>query len=279
MRKVLLLMVLAGMFMSQSVSADLSDDMREEMIKEFKEHQEKMLAKIPTLEDKSVDGWNAEMESFDYKLPCDATLAPYSAIIAQGTNRMDLLTEDEDGEYTYERDVSIGYPRMEEFCIALAQPKSGLSTVENAQGEPEKWRTWWLSEEIELSDEDWDPDNWAPIRDEDNEIAATIAVLKLAKKSLGKPTYLVMGNDLGVLTAKIIQKLGEDGEIDVIDGFIYVNRETGEFRRYNRDGSIWKSADNTPPAAAALARHDKRMRGLVDRDDSSPTYTLSRSEQ
>jgi hypothetical protein len=29
-------------------------------------------------------------------------------------------------------------------------------------------------------------------------------------------------NDLGVLTAKIIQKLGEDGEIDVIDGFIYV---------------------------------------------------------
>ena len=70
-----------------------------------------------------------------------------------------------------------------------------------------------------------------------------------------------------------------DGEIDVIDGFIYVNRETGEFRRYNRDGSIWKSADNTPPAAAALARHDKRMRGLVVRDDSSPTYTLSRSEQ
>jgi hypothetical protein len=32
---------------------------------------------------------------------------------------MDLLTEDEDGEYTYERDVSIGYPRMEEFCIQI----------------------------------------------------------------------------------------------------------------------------------------------------------------
>ena len=107
MRKVLLLMVLAGMFMSQSVSADWSDDIREEMyqemLKEIREHQEKMLAKIPTLEDKSVDGWNTEMESFDYKVPCDATLAPYSAIIAQGTNRMDLLTEDEDGEYTYER--------------------------------------------------------------------------------------------------------------------------------------------------------------------------------
>ena len=272
-------MVLAGMFMSQSISADMSDDIREEMYEAGRQFAKKMMATIPTLENKSVDGWSTEMEAFDYKVPCDATLAPYSAIIAQGTNRMDLLTEDEDGEYTYERDVSIGYPRMEEFCIALAQPKSGLSTVENAQGEPEKWRTWWLSEEIELSDEDWDPDNWAPIRDEDNEIAATIAALKLAKEALGKPTYLVMGNDLGVLTAKIIQKLGEDGEIDVIDGFIYVNRETGEFRRYNRDGSIWKSADNTPPAAAALARHDKRMRGLVDRDDSSPTYTLSRSEQ
>jgi hypothetical protein len=33
------------------------------------------------------------------------------------------------------------------------------------------------------------------VRDEDNEIAATIAALKLAKEALGKPTYLVMGND------------------------------------------------------------------------------------
>jgi hypothetical protein len=48
--------------------------------------------------------------------------------------------------------------------------------------------------------------------------------------------------------------------------------------RYNRDGSIWKSADNTPPAAAALARHDKRMRGLVVRDDSSPGISLQALE-
>jgi hypothetical protein len=34
---------------------------------------------------------------------------------------MDLLTEGEDGEYTYERDVSIGYPRLEEFCIAIGR--------------------------------------------------------------------------------------------------------------------------------------------------------------
>jgi hypothetical protein len=84
MRKVLLLMVLAGMFMSQSVSADLSDDLREEMIKEIREYEKKILAKIPTLEDKSVDGWSTGMDSFDYKVPCDATLAPYSAIIYQG---------------------------------------------------------------------------------------------------------------------------------------------------------------------------------------------------
>ena len=85
-----------------------------------------------------------------------------------------------------------------------------------------------------------------------------------------------MGNDLGVLTAKIIQKLGEDGEIDVIDGFIYVNRETGEFSRYNRDGSIWKSADNTPPPPTAASLG---VRGLVARDDSRRAYALSESEQ
>ena len=115
----------------------------------------------------------------------------------------------------------------------------------------------------------------APIRDEDNEIAATIAALKLAKEALGKPTYLVIGNDLGVLTAKIMGKLSDDGEIDVIDGFIYVNRETGEFSRYNRDGSIWKSADNTPPPTAA----SHGVRGLIARDDSRRAYALSESEQ
>jgi hypothetical protein len=39
----------------------------------------------------------------------------------------------------------------------------------------------------------------------------------------------VIGNDLGKFTSNIIYKLGNAGEIDVIDGFIYVNRDTGEF--------------------------------------------------
>ena len=78
-------MVLAGMFMSQSISADMSDDIREEMYEAGRQFAKKMMATIPTLENKSVDGWSTEMEAFDYKVPCDATLAPYSAIIAQGT--------------------------------------------------------------------------------------------------------------------------------------------------------------------------------------------------
>ena len=48
----------------------------------------------------------------------------------------------------------------------------------------------------------------------------------------------LLGNDLGVLTAKIMGKLSDDGEIDVIDGFIYVNRDTGEFIIHGIDGSI-----------------------------------------
>jgi hypothetical protein len=31
------------------------------------------------------------------------------------------------------------------------------------------------------------------------------------------------------INPKVIKKLGKDGESDVIDGFIYVNRDTGEF--------------------------------------------------
>jgi hypothetical protein len=77
---------------------------------------------------------------------------------------------------------------------------------------------------------------------------ATINLLKLAKSALGGlPVYLVIGNDLGLFASKVIKKLGKDGESDVIDGFIYVNRDTGEFVKYGRDSTIWKSSENTPP--------------------------------
>jgi hypothetical protein len=88
--------------------------------------------------------------------------------------------------------------------------------------EKEEWRTWWVTNGVEN-------ENGIPVRDEDEEIQATINQLKLSKSALGGiPVYLVIGNDLGKFTSNIIYKLGNAGEIDVIDGFIYVNRDKGK---------------------------------------------------
>jgi hypothetical protein len=188
---------------------------------------------IPVLEDKSSDGWIAsqvDQISFDYKLPCDPSLSPYSAIVVQGFERMDLLTRNEDSE----RDVSIAYPRMAEFCVVIAMPKSGIVTNEDYKAE--KRRTWWLTEGT--------VDRYGyTIRDEDEEIAATINLLKLAKQALGKPTYIVIGNDSGVLAEKVIMKLDETNEVNIIAGFIYVDKDTGEFTLYNSDQTKWESKD------------------------------------
>ncbi|WP_174483663.1 hypothetical protein [methanotrophic endosymbiont of Bathymodiolus puteoserpentis (Logatchev)] len=197
---------------------------------------------IPALEVKApVAGfeWVSKHKTFDYLLPCNTGI-PYAAIVAHGANRMDLLTDNGEGEFNHERDMSIGYPRMAEFCIVIGVPKSGLSITYNDRNEPEEWRTWWLTEGVE-------DENGIPVRDEDEEMQATINLLKLAKSALGGlPVYLVVGNDLGLFASKVIKKLGKDGESDVIDGFIYVNRDTGEFVKYGRDSTIWKSSENTP---------------------------------
>jgi hypothetical protein len=195
---------------------------------------------IPELEVKSPVAaieWVTDQATFDYVLPCDSGI-PYAAIVAQGANRMDLLEENEDGELVYSRDMSIGLERMADFCVAIGAPKSGLSTTYSDRDEPVYWRTWWMTEGVE-------DDNDIPVRDEDEEIQATIDLIKLAKESLnGLPVYIVIGNDLGGLAGKVINKLGADGEIDSIDGFIAVDRETGEFTIYGRDGTEWKSADH-----------------------------------
>jgi hypothetical protein len=198
---------------------------------------------IPVLEVKQpVAGfeWVTDQATFDYLKPCNTGI-PYAAIVAHGANHMDSLTDNGKGEFNHERDMSIGYPRMAEFCIAIGVPKSGLSTTYNDRNEPEEWRTWWMTEGVE-------DENGIPVRDEDEEMQATINLLKLAKSALGGlPVYLVIGNDLGLFASKVIKKLGKDGESDVIDGFIYVNRDTGEFVKYGRDSTIWKSSENTPP--------------------------------
>lgn len=243
MKKLLGALILLALCSTSVVYADFSDDlrkkMREEAIKSAKEYTRKILAAIPKEEDLSTYGWVTTQKSVNYRMPCKAKDTPYSAIFAHGANRMDLLEEDDDGNLVYSRDASIAIDRMEEFCIAIGIPKSGLSTTEHDG--VQKWRTWWMTEGVE-------DENLIPVRNEKEEIQQTIKILKMAKSSLKKPTYLVIGNDLGELSVKVVQQLGKTGEIETIAGIIYVDRDTGEFTRYERNGDTWKSKDNTPPS-------------------------------
>jgi hypothetical protein len=68
-------------------------------------------------------------------------------------------------------------------------------------------------------------ENGIPVRDENDEVAATIALVKLAKTAVGKPIYLVIGNDLGASAAMVLHKMTDDGEANLVDGFIRVHRD------------------------------------------------------
>ena len=193
---------------------------------------------IPALEVKApVAGveWTTNQGTFDYVKTC-ATM-PFVVVITHGANRMDSLVEDDAGELVHERDMTIGYSRLADFCAVIAAPKSGLSTTYNEYDEAEHWRTWWMTEGVE-------DENGIPFRNEDDEIAATIALIKLAITAVGKPVYLVIGNDLGASAIMVLDRLNSDGEANLVDGFIQIDRETGEFTTYYRDGTRWKSVDN-----------------------------------
>lgn len=192
---------------------------------------------IPVLEVKApVAGskWVTNFSTFDYVKPCAAMA--YAAIVAQGVNHRDLLTDNGGGSFSYPHDISRGYSRMAEFCVVIAAPKSGLSTTFDEFGEPVKWRNWWLTPGVAGV-------NGVPVRDEDAEIEATIKLMKLAKKELNKPVYLVIGNDSGELSVRISQVLHDNDEMDVMDGIIVVNGD--EFSVYDRYGDVWRSRDNT----------------------------------
>jgi predicted O-methyltransferase YrrM len=67
-------------------------------------------------------------------------------------------------------------------------------------------------------------ENGIPFRNEDDEIAATIALIKLAITAVGKPVYLVIGNDLGASAIMVLDRLNSDGEANLVDGFIQIDR-------------------------------------------------------
>jgi len=145
--------------------------------------------------------------------------------------------ENDEGELTYWRDTTVGYSRMADNCIVIGSPKTGLSTTYKGNGEPEHWRNWWMTSGVE-------DENGIPVRDENSEIEATIALIKLAISATGSKVYLVMGNDLGESSAKVLDRLMADGEDKLVSGFIHIDYETGEFTTYSRDGTVWKSEDH-----------------------------------
>ena len=69
------------------------------------------------------------------------------------------------------------------------------------------------------------------------------AAIDVDDSTIGKPLYLLIGNDLGKLTAKVITALWTDGSVSAIAGFIYVDRETGEFTANSTDGTNWESKE------------------------------------
>ena len=193
---------------------------------------------IPKLEVKApVAGveWTANEGTFDYVKPCAAI--NYIAIVSNIANHKDLLVENDEGELTYWRDTTVGYSRMADNCIVIGSPKTGLSTTYKGNGEPEHWRNWWMTSGVE-------DENGIPVRDENSEIEATIALIKLAISATGSKVYLVMGNDLGESSAKVLDRLMADGEDKLVSGFIHIDYETGEFTTYSRDGTVWKSEDH-----------------------------------
>lgn len=200
---------------------------------------------IPDLEVKApVAGveWKTEYATFDYLKPCPSI--SYIAIVSNVANHRDPLVKNDEGEFVHVRDTTVGYSRMADYCIVIGSPKTGTSTTYDENGDPEYWRNWWMTSGVEDA-------IGIPVRYENDEIEATIALIKLAITATASPVYLVMGNDLGESAAKVLGRLIADGEEDLVDGFIQIDYKTGEFTTYYRDGVVWKSedhpVDNTDP--------------------------------
>ena len=178
----------------------------------------------PKLEVKTpVNGntWQTDDNRYDYIKPCP-DVTPYVAIVVQGVNRRDVLEKNATGGLAYYGDVSIGYSKLISNCAMLIAPKSGLITTVNSNNEPRQWRTWWLTGGL-------------PIKDEDKELEALIqVVLDIDGELDGVPIYLVIGNDYGTLTEKVMEELSVMRLSSTIDGFIHINRHDGKATKYNR---------------------------------------------
>ena len=230
MRILVLALALTYILASQPVNADIISDLKKILADSR--------AAIPREEDMTIYGWTIDQPTFNYKMPCALEDTNFTAIVVHGTNRKDILTDNGNGEFTYESDISKGFDRIADFCGAIIIPQSGLSTEKNWNNEYVNYRTWWMSEGVK------NQGTGIPLREEADEIQAAIEIVKLANQVVKQPTYLVIGHDLGDLTAAVLSRIAESDEKDIIVGFIYVDRGTGEYTKYKRGGVVWKSKDN-----------------------------------
>jgi hypothetical protein len=261
MKTKLIPILFVGLLAAQSANAEkmpsmpsMMDDAMDAIERKMEEYRQESLKRsraadiVPNEEkDGSLEDWIKTEATFNYKLPCDINKTVAVAVVIHGVNRMDELEENDEGDFVYARDMSIAFPRMEELCIAIAIPKSGISTTwktddttanpPHSAYTPSYHRAWWMTKGVEPDD------SYIPVRDEKEEIAAIIELIGIANEAVKKPVFVVIGNDLGVLTSKVISALEEEEKITAIAGFISVNRETGEFTGHLRDGTTWESKD------------------------------------
>ena len=199
--------------------------------------------------------WTTDQSRFDYVKTC--TTAKFVVVVAHSAENDDSLVMNGSGNMVHDRTMRVGYPRLADFCAVIAEPKSMFTTTQNDRGVKYNWRTWWATDFVEYykvdDREDFDLSaflnavNDKPKAGGDEykyEIDETIKFINFARSELHKPVYLGFGNDFGGLAAKVLDKLGRDSQTDVIDGFLHVNRETGEFTIYHHDGAVWESKDN-----------------------------------
>lgn len=173
--------------------------------------------------------WGTGYDRYDYLKPCGEKTT-YVAIVVQGVNRRDVLERGAEGELSYYADVSAGYSTLATQCAMVMVPKSGLITTFSDGNVPVQWRTWWLTTGVKGTD-------GVPVRDEDEEMEALIQIIQEVRDTLeGLPVYLVIGNDYGKFTEKLMEELGVRRKSDAIDGLIHVNRHDGKLTKYDNEG-------------------------------------------
>jgi hypothetical protein len=166
------------------------------------------------------DTWVTDQKTFNYKLPCSIEATPAVVVVVHGINRRQrvMIGLDRMGRnYISDESVSIAYPRLTDFCVAIATPKSGV-LVPFFGRYSNYYRTWWMTEGVV------DAKTLLPVINEAEEINSIIDLINIAKEAVNAPVYLLMGNDSGVLANKVLDALKSDGNSDLISGFVLVQR-------------------------------------------------------